>query len=207
MSTESTTPKASESAVRSPVTRMQTGTVVGVDVGLRALLALAPHDTDPAVTRGFRVDGGSVLDDYTRICDRYESDGVVPSGRADRLRSRLDAAVTAAMDYVESFETPVLVVEDVSYPRQSLAESAASGVGAPAWAMPAVAGRLVERARAGGIPVALTDAYHTTKNCHVCGQPASIGTERMTCSIPECPAGSVDRDLSAAATIARRLLD
>lgn len=196
------TPPAPEATSRLPF-----GTVLGVDVGRRNLLAFAPADAGGSIERGHRVADPALEEEYTRLCERHQGDpdGVRDDDRADRLVARLDAAVADALRYADSFEGVVLVLEDLSYPDRSLADCVSSGAEPPCWLFPAVTARLVDRARRVGVPVVLVDPELSTKQCHRCQDLLVVRSETVTCTTAGCPVDEVDRDLSAAATLATRL--
>lgn len=195
----------SSTAIPAPAdTGFVTGTPVGVDVGRRNLLVLAPATDDPRVEEARIVDGDRLEERYAMLQQRGAAGGHVDAVLADRLLAGADDAAREALSYVETFEAPVMVLEDLGYPDRSLDACVAESAAPECWLYPALHQRLADQARRASIPVLTTSPKYTTRQCHVCDQFARVGTEVLTCPTDDCPVDDVCRDRSAAATIAKR---
>lgn len=182
------------------------GTPIGVDIGLRNLLALAPADAAPDVAEGRVIDaGGRIEAAYTALqgCpDRAHPRREVLTGR---LRRAVTDILEAAVAYAASFDAPVLAVEELGYPGRSLADCIEGEQPVECWLYPVLQHGLTAAAVDAGIPVVSVSAKHTTQQCHQCLDFARVSGKTIQCTTSECPVGEVCRDLSAAVTIAGRV--
>jgi hypothetical protein len=202
-------PDIESQAMHDHSTRFQFGTPIGVDVGRRQLIAAAPAtvgaDLDGAITIGNR----KVEGHYATLQERHEGSALADVDD-DVLAAQLDAVLTAtaheALAYAQSFDSPpMLALEDLDYAERSLAECVTEGRGPDCWLFPGLQERLIEAARAAGIPIAFVSKKYTTKECHVCGMHSKVRDQRLSCTNERCPVETACRDCSAAATIAKRL--
>lgn len=221
----SSTPSSSStgSPVIKPNTLIASGTPIGVDVGKRNLLTLAPVAAGASLEESRVITGPDVDDLYDDLCRRQKEavelealvsedhqldQGVLhPTTEAavDGLHSMIEKAIENALSYAESFEMPVLVHERLSYHERTLAECVASGSEVDVWLYPTIQRSLVEQAQRRGIPAVFTSNKYTTRACHVCDQFARVERKTITCTTEDCPVDEVCRDRSAAASIARRV--
>lgn len=189
--------------------RFTSGTPIGVDVGRRKPLVLAPATDDPEIEEVHEVDVDH-LEDYYQVLTHRRASGFekdhTDAALADRLQALVEDAAAEALAYAETFEMPVLVLEDLDYSERSLDAATASGASPDCWFFPAVHEQLTEHARGVGIPVVKTSPKYTTQQCHLCGELAQVHRGEVHCTTDTCPAESVCRDRSAAATIANRVL-
>lgn len=187
--------------------RFLSGTPVGVDVGRRNLLVLAPAPATADVAEGRVVHDARIEHCYTLLGRR--PDGVTSwfgAILADHIQRLLDDVVQEAIAYVQSFDMPILVLEDLGYPQRSLEDCITDDAEPECWLYPTVHERLIEAAHAAGIPVMETSKKYTTRQCHVCGQLARVDDRTISCTTTDCPVDEVCRDRSAAATVANRVL-
>lgn len=185
-------------------TRGTRGTAIGVDVGRRHVLTLAPADAGPHVEEARVVEEPRLAALGRRDGrDEYHAGAGVTSRQA-RLEALLADVVERAVAYARSFDTPLLVLEDLEYPECDLAACLAGDADPECWLFPRLQARLTDRAVADGVPVAVVSETYTTKQCHVCDQFARVGDETIECTTDGCPVDDVCRDRSAAVSIAKR---
>lgn len=182
------------------------GTAVGVDIGVKNVLALAPRNAGTEIEEScviqeprLRAYYKTLLNRPTKHADRV--DGIIK----ERLNCILDDIVDSAVSYAQTFDTPILVLEDLPYSTLELCDSLMTASDPACWLLPTVSDRLVEHATEAGIPVIKTSPKYTTQQCHICGDLASVGDDTITCTTPSCSVGSVCRDRSAAVSIAKHL--
>lgn len=196
-------------------------TPIGVDVGVRCLVAAAPaHE---GVEEAFTIEGDHVRESFRllrSLMDALRGFGgdttsvetaLVAAFWKVRLKSQLHGAAARTVRYAREYPGAVLVLEDLPYdPRPLYAHRHDAGeIGA--WLLPALQDALVEKATAAGIPVAWIDPAGTSIECHRCGERGEQGdrTERLRrqfrCLNDACPVDVVDADVSAAVSIAKRV--
>jgi putative transposase len=182
------------------------GTPIGVDAGLHHPLALDPADTNADLNETRAFAAPELQPAYEQLQAQHDArDAVATDNRMEQLRECVDGLARGALDYVRSFDLPVLVVEDLSYHDRELGECVVEGAYLECWLYPTLLGELTERATAAGITVVQTDADYSTQQCHACADLAVVEDETIRCTTPECPVGEVCRDRSAAVTLARRV--
>ena len=192
--------------MRDTDTRLSFGIAIGVDVGRRNLLTLAPGTAAPEIDEALSIGTRGIEEHYAELRDRHDRGWGVDEVLAGQLDDVLTASAMRAIAFALSFdEPPVLVLEDLSYDERSLDDCVTSGAGADCWLLSGIQQRLRGLAREQDIPVAVTTEENTTKECHVCGDPSKIRDETLKCTTEGCPVDVVDRDRSAAVTIAKRL--
>jgi putative transposase len=190
-------------------------TVVGVDLGVRNLLVAAPAIDDPRVEVAYAVDGDEVRQLYHTLQRERRQLRDLPSDTSerearlvDRYRDQLATCVAGAVDgllaYLDVLDAGVVALEDVSYPGQSLTACRTDDVDAGTWVLPTMESAIASAARSEGYRVELVSPEFTTKQCHVCGQLGRVDHDELTCTTPGCPVDEVDRDRSAAVSVAKR---
>lgn len=198
-------PKSEVEGLLRTNTRFLFGVPVGVDVGRRNLLTLAPATAGPEVDDALALGNRGIEGHYSELRERYERGRGVDETLADQLDAVLTATAHEALSYVETFDAPVvLVLEDIGYTERSLAECVREQLGVDCWSLPSIQQRLVEVATEANVPVATTTERYTTKECHICGMHSKVRDETIRCTNDSCPVGSVNRDRSAAVSIAKR---
>ena len=192
--------------MRNTDTRLSFGVPIGVDVGRRNLLTLAPGTAGPEIDEALSIGTRWIEEHYAELRERQDRGWGVDETIAGQLDDVLTASAMQAIAYALSFdEPPILVLEDLSYDERSLDDCVTSGAGADCWLLAGIQQRLRELGREQDIPIAVTTEENTTKECHVCGDPSKIRDETLKCTTEGCPVDVVDRDRSAAVTIAKRL--
>jgi len=202
----STTPP--QAAVRPAVSGdspLRAGTPVGVDVGLRNLLAVAPASASADISEGAVFDDDRIEEYYTTLEHVPDPSGHTATILAHKLHRVLNDVAQDVVAYTESFDVPLLVLEDLGYPDRSLSDCIESGAAVECWLYPAVQRAVIEAAADAGIPVVAANEKHSTQQCHGCLDFARVGDETIQCTTEDCPVETVCRDLSAAVTVAQRI--
>ena len=185
-----------------------TAEVVGVDLGVKRLLAAAPASSGPDVTNAIVVDGLGVSELYERLGETLngleEGEAHIAMPYRELLPRRFGVAAAALLDYVAEIGTGVVALEDFPHDRQPLAECARSGEKVGWWVLPELRHRLEADLAAAGYRVKRVSPKYTTQQCHVCDELASIGDDAISCTTETCPVDTVCRDRSAAVSIAKR---
>jgi len=187
-------------------------TPVGVDVGVKNLIAAAPADGD--VESAFTIEGSHIRTRHEALVEamralqgaKFDStEGQIQLFAAlwHQIRPQVYDAAVRVVRYAQEFTGPMLVLEDLSFCGASLWERrTADDVGT--WLLPALQHAIVVKASDAGIPVTYVDPKYTTQQCHVCGELGSVGQDAVECTTEDCPVGTVSRDESAALSIAQR---
>lgn len=187
-------------------------TPVGVDIGVKDLIAAASADGD--VESAFTIEGDhmrkrhEVPVEAMRALQGAKFDAT--DGQAQlfaalwhQIRPQVYDAAVRVVRYAGQFAEPVLVLEDLSFCETPLWERRMiSDVGT--WLPPALQHAIAVKARDVGVPVRYVDPKYTTQQCHVCGELGSVSQDTVECTTEDCPVGTVSRDESAALSIAQR---
>jgi hypothetical protein len=191
-------------------------TPIGVDVGEDPLYAVATPETPPSEARTVSGDGlGSTVDALVEtirvlrssapVADAVEAAVVASYWR--ELRSMVDGALPAVLEYAHAHTAPVLVLEDLGHDPPTLwaLRDAERSAWSP-WIVTLVQARLVDAATAAGIPIRWTPPDGTTRECHACGERGELPAfgAVFRCTTPSCSVDVVDRDSGAAVSIAKR---
>ena len=190
-------------------------TIVGVDLGLRQLLTAAPASAAPDVSTAVAVDGEPIralfadLREAARQCQVATDDANGGAVRLDRhyralLVHHVDGAIAALLAYLMARDADVVALEELGQERASLTDVRSSGQDLDVWLFPVVQERLETALAGAGYRPVYVDPTHTTDTCHECELLAHVEDETITCTTPDCPVETVDRDRSAAVSIARR---
>lgn len=208
MTTQSADPSPKGGLASASDSRFVFGTPIGVDVGLKNLATLAPATAGPDVEEARVVHIEAVEAAYRALAESGEAAiNCREAVLGEALQAHLTRITHEAMGYAQAFESPILVLEDLSLRDRPLRELITDGAEPECWIFPTLQNRLVELARAVGVPVATVDPAYSTRECHVCQQFARVENDVIHCTTPECPVGEVCRDKSAAVTLARRAAD
>lgn len=191
-----------------------TGTPVGVDLGVKHLLTLAPAAASADVSEGTVIHDSRVeayFDSLQWRVRAFDDSRTLYQDRvgmilADRLRTLLDQLADEVMAFLEGIDIPIIVLEELSYTGRTLEECVIDGARIECWLFPSLKTRLAVKAGAAGVAVAEVDEEYSTRQCHICKQFTSVQDETVDCPTEDCPVDVVCRDLSAAATLAERVL-
>ncbi|KAA9396431.1 transposase [Haloarcula sp. CBA1130] len=190
-------------------------TPVGFDIGESMLLAGCAFEQDGPTDPIF-VDGGRARhlrkEMHTTLKRLQERDAA--EWRIDERFNHYQNALTdivekasrRAVEYARGFEDAVIVLEDLTYIRESLDYGKFMNRRLHAWAFARLQGRIENKARDAGIPVEYVHSHHTSQTCHACGHIGSRGSQaEFRCTNDECWVTEYQADLNAAANIASRL--
>lgn len=189
-------------------------TPVGVDVGTRQLVTAATptDDVDQAVT----VSGVYAERVYSEFCSATQRLDTAPEFDDTALgevvarywslfRATFEHAAEEAISYAQQHPAPVLVLEDLQPDPRPLRECAHGDTRFAHWCPAVVQTVLADRAVDAGVPVVYVSPVYTSQECHRCGEIGELESKTLTCTSPDCDVDDVDRDRSAALTIARRV--
>ncbi len=190
-------------------------TYIGFDIGESKLLAgcacqndtpIQPHIYDGGRARTLRKEMFTTL---KRLQERDAAEWRVDE-RFDHYQNALtdivEKASREAVEYAESFEDPVIVLEDLSYIRENLDYGTYMNRRLHAWAFARLAGRIENKALDAGIPIEYVNPAYTSRTCHECGYVGSRGVQaEFRCTNDECWVTEYQADINAAANIAGRV--
>ena len=189
-------------------------TPVGFDVGESSLLVGCAVEQGAPVDPLF-VDGGRARhlrkEMYTTLQRLQERDAA--EWRIDErfdhyqhaLTDIMEKASREAVEYARQFDDPVIVLEDLTYIRESLDYGKFMNRRLHAWAFARLQGRIKDKALDAGIPVEYINAAYTSQTCHACGHVGHRDSDEFRCQHEGCWVTEYHADLNAAATIAGRL--
>lgn len=191
-------------------------TPVGVDLGEKTLVAVAPEGT--ATEDVLTVDGEPVRESFRllrQVCnalqqlpgDTDHAETAVVAAFWHRLKGQAHDAAARALDVVQAVDDPLLVLEDIDYAPRPLWGHRTDRDQIGTWLLPVLHEALVERAADAGVPVTHVNPEGTSQECHRCGERgerAEWGDYWFRCTTENCPVGGVDGDVNAALTIAER---
>jgi IS605 OrfB family transposase len=190
-------------------------TPVGVDVGEKTLVAAGTPGM--AVEDVRTVDGAPLRRAFRRFAAMQRAFAFAhwETGPAEtmltaavwvhRLKPEIYDAAHQAVAFARQFTAPVVVLEALEQPMRPLWAYRRGQRDFGDWLLPVLQQALVEVATDAGVPVAWVDPRGTSRECHRCGQAGELENETLDCRNLECPVTVVDRDRSAAVSIARRL--
>jgi transposase len=191
---------------------VDTITPVGVDVGTKQLVAVATASA--TVDEAIVVDGerarrvhAAFTEATHRLQERAvaETLGDVVWRHWRRLRREFQAAAEAVLAVAQRHARPVVVLEDLPQRRQPLVACRHGNLRAPTWIPPAVQAIVADHVVDAGVPVTYVSPEFTSQNCHQCRQPGKLSDNTVRCTTDDCPVERVDRDRSAAVSIAKRV--
>ena len=124
----------------------------------------------------------------------------------NRLTDIVEQASREAVDYARQHDDPVIVLEDITYIRESLDYGKFMNRRLHAWAFRRLQDRIEDKAEDAGIPVRYVHAHYTSQTCHAC-QHLGYRPEQaeFRCQNEACWVSEYQADLNAAANIAGRL--
>ncbi|MCU4741508.1 transposase [Natronoglomus mannanivorans] len=190
-------------------------TYIGFDVGESALITGCALKRD--VPRKPMLESGSRArhlrkEMYTTLKRLQERDAA--EWRVDKRFNHYQNALTdivekvsrRAVEYADSFEDPVIVLEDLSYIRERLDYGKFMNRRLHAWAFARLQGRIKDKATEDGIPVEYVNAAYTSQTCHACGRLGRRNQQaEFKCTNDDCHVTEFHADINAAANIAGRV--
>lgn len=110
-----------------------------------------------------------------------------------------------AVEYARQFDNPSIVLEDLTYIRESLDYGKFMNRRLHAWAFARLQGRIEDKALDAGIPVEYVNSAYTSQTCHACGHIGSRNAQaELVCTNDDCHISEFHCDINAAANIADR---
>lgn len=193
--------------------RIADRTVVGVDLGEKTLVAAVP--ADGAVDEALVVDGEGIQGQYQSLAEGLSTvretgfatdvgEAQLVAGFWQEMRQQVLDAAVRTVGYATQFADPVLAIEELGYGPTPLWEHELAG-DCGTWLLPVVRDAIVAQAAEAGIAVVAVDPQYSSQACHRCGTHGDLGRATLLCTATECPVERVDRDVSAAKTLATRV--
>jgi putative transposase len=189
-------------------------TPVGFDVGESSLLVGCAVEQGAPVDPLF-VDGGrarhlrkEMHTTLQRLQERDAADWRIDEQfhhYQNALTDIIEKASREAVEYARQFEDPVIVLEDLSYIRESLDYGKWMNRRLHSWAFARLQGRIEDKALDAGIRVEYVNAAHTSQTCHACGHVGHRDGDEFRCLNEGCWVTEYHADLNAAVNIAGRL--
>jgi len=122
------------------------------------------------------------------------------------LADIVEKASRQAVEYARQFDSPVIVLEDLSYIREQLDSGTYMNRRLHGWAFARLTDRIEDKAADAGIPVRFVNPAYTSQTCHVCGHIGRRGSQaEFRCTNGGCWVTEYQADINAAANIAGRL--
>ena len=189
-------------------------TRVGFDIGESTLLTgcawqndtpTQPYSYDGSRARALRKEMYTTL---KRLQERAVAEWRV-NERFDHYQNALtdivEKASREAVEYADSFEDPVIVLEDLSGIRENLDYGTYMNRRLHAWAFGRLTDRIEDKALEAGIPVEFVNPRYTSQTCHACGHIGSRGSQaQFHCTNTACWVTEYQADINASANIASR---
>ncbi|SDK23010.1 RNA-guided endonuclease TnpB family protein [Natronorubrum texcoconense] len=190
-------------------------TRIGFDIGESKLLTGCACQNDTP-TQPYIYDGGRARqlrkEMYTTLKRLQERDAEQwrIDERFDHYQNALtdivEKASRDAVEYAESFEDAVIVLEDLSYIRENLDYGKYMNRRLHSWAFARLTNRIEDKALEVGIPVKFVNPRYTSQTCHACGHIGRRGSQaEFKCTNAECWVTEYQADINASANIAARV--
>ena len=191
-------------------------TPIGVDIGEASLLTVCHRDGSgsPVRPRLWADDGKGVRRlrktyfTAKRRLQKRSSERIAES-YGDALWDRIDdvfhRVTREVVDYAESVENPVLVLEDLTYIRENMDYGAYMNRRLHGWGFAKLHAQIRYKAAEKGIPVETVNPRNTSKACHACGEHGYRPRQAtFRCSNDGCWVGEYQADVNGAKNIADR---
>ena len=122
------------------------------------------------------------------------------------LTDIVEKASREAVEYAKQFDDPVIVLEDLSYIRESLDYGKWMNRRLHSWAFARLQGRIEDKATEAGIGVEYVNAAYTSQTCHACNRLGHRDEQaEFVCPHDDCHISKFQADINAAANIASRV--
>lgn len=188
----------------------ETSTPIGIDIGEQALLTACAID-DGTPTRPIIVGGAEAKrfrkELFTTIRRRAAEWRIEERRRKfqNALTDIVERASRSTIEYVEEFDEPVIVMEDLAGIRDGLGKRDFLNRRLHSWAFSRIQGRIQDKAIEAGIPVRFVSPVHSSITCHACGSTGER-PDRATfkCFTESCHITEFQSDINAAVNIAIR---
>lgn len=191
-------------------------TPIGVDIGEASLVTVCHRDESgsPVRPKLWANDGKTVRrlrKTYFTAKRRLQRRGSerTTESYGESLWNRIDHVVhrvtREVVEYAESVENPVLVLEDLTYIRENMDYGAYMNRRLHGWGFAKLHAQIRYKAAEKGIPVETVNPRNTSKECHACGKVGSRPRQAtFRCSNDDCWVTEYQADVNGAMNIADR---
>ena len=191
-------------------------TPIGVDIGEASLVTVCHRDGSgsPVRPRLWADDGKAVRrlrKTYFTAKRRLQKRGSerIADSFGDALWDQIDdvfhRVTREVVEYAESVENPVLVLEDLTYIREHMDYGEYMNRRLHGWGFGKLHAQIRYKAAEQGIPVKTVNPRNTSKACHACGEHGSRPRQAtFRCSNGDCWVGEYQADVNGAINIADR---
>jgi len=123
----------------------------------------------------------------------------------DRIDDAFHRVTCEVVDYSESVENPVLVLDDLTYIRENMDSGEYMNRRLHGWGFAKLHVQIRYKAAETEIPVVTVNPRNTSKACHACGEHGSRPRQTtFRCSNDDCWLGEYQADVNGAINIADR---
>ena len=191
-------------------------TPIGVDIGEASLVTVCHRDDSdsPVRPRLWADDGKAVRrlrKTYFTAKRRLQQRGSerLAASYGDALWNRIDdvfhRVTREVVEYAESVENPMLVLEDLTYIRENMDYGEYMNRRLHGWGFAKLHAQIRYKAAEKGIPVETVNPRNTSKACHACGEHGYRPRQAtFRCSNDGCWVGEYQADVNGAINIADR---
>ncbi|MEF8975197.1 MAG: transposase [Halapricum sp.] len=191
-------------------------TPIGVDIGEASLVTVCHRDGSgsPVRPRLWADDGKAVRrlrKTYFTAKRRLQKRGSerIAESYGDALWDQIDdvfhRVTREVVEYAESVENPVLVLEDLTYIRENMDYGEYMNRRLHGWGFAKLHAQIRYKAAEKGIPVETVNPRNTSKACHACGEHGYRPRQAtFQCSNHDCWVGEYQADVNGAINIADR---
>ncbi|MDQ2054481.1 transposase [Halobellus sp. H-GB7] len=193
-------------------------TPIGVDIGEASLVTVCHRDRygSPTAPELWADEGKTVRrlrKTYFTARRRLQTRGSerIAESFGDDLWNQIDdvfhRVTREVVEYAESVENPVLVLEDLTYIRENMDYGAYMNRRLHGWGFAKLHAQIRYKAVEKGIPVETVNPRNTSKECHACGG-VGYRPQQATfkCTNDACWMGEYQADVNGAVNIADRYL-
>ena len=193
-------------------------TPIGVDIGEASLVTVCHRDDHGSPTAPeLCADEGKTVrrlrKSYFTAKRRLQTRGSdrVAESFGDGLWRQIDdvfhRVTREVVEYAESVENPVLVLEDLTYIRESIDYGDFMNRRLHGWGFATLHAQIRYKAVEKGIPVETVNPHNTSKECHACGEGGYRPRQAtFKCTNGDCWMGEYQADVNGAINIADRSL-
>jgi len=191
-------------------------TPIGVDIGEASLVTVCHRDESGSPVRPelWADDGKAVRrlrKTYFTAKRRLQQRGSerITESYGDSLWGQIDdvfhRVTREVVEYAESVENPVLVLEDLTDIRENMDYGEYMNRRLHGWGFAKLHAQIRYKAAEQGIPVEMVNPRNTSKACHACGEVGSRPRQAtFRCSNDDCWLGEYQADVNGAINIADR---
>ncbi len=191
-------------------------TPIGVDIGEASLVTVCHRDEhgSPVRPKLWADDGKAVRrlrKTYFTATRRLQNRGSerIAESYGDALWDRIDnvfhRVTHEVVEYAESVENPVLVLEDLTHIRENMDYGAYMNRRLHGWGFAKLHAQISYKAAEKGIPVETVNPRNTSKTCHACGEIGHRPRQAtFRCSNDDCWLEEYQADVNGAINIADR---